>query len=116
MLTFVKIILRDKKKLIAIFCRLAQKILENLNTKISPCDNFYEYACGNFAQDLDPATFGGTIRAMDLVQEEINKKLELALLEPPKSDDIAPYTLAKRLYNLCINYGKKKSLKNFSLI
>lgn len=80
-------------------------MLEYINPKVNPCDNFYEYACGNFAKDVDLAKFGGSFSTAHVLQEEINRRLESILKVPPMSSDIAPYSAAKRFYNLCRNQG-----------
>ncbi|KAJ8664438.1 hypothetical protein QAD02_006100 [Eretmocerus hayati] len=42
-------------------------ILRNMNKKVSPCDDFYEYACGNYKKDVDVSEH----------QSQINPRLEI---------------------------------------
>lgn len=81
----------------------ASTILKYLDRSIHPCDDFYHFACGGFLNEtnvpggessVDPFTF-----ADDMLQEQIRTLIE----EPPKHRSEKPFSLLKRLYDICMD-------------
>ncbi|KAM7363684.1 neprilysin 7 [Cochliomyia hominivorax] len=101
----------------------SEKMLSYMNNSVQPCDDFYEYACGNWKnvidehQDLSKRNniLDLSYNLMDIVRN---------LLERPDINDVAPeyadkFELAKNFYHNCLEaelYPMRASSKYLSLL
>lgn len=84
----------------------AASVLANMDKSASPCDDFYEFACGKFTRDAkvdDDKTSRTTYSAVnDMLVNKVRR-----MLEDPRSElQTWHSTLAKRLYEMCMNERK----------
>lgn len=92
----------------------AAVVLEKLNTEVDPCEDFYDYACGNFASDLGVPDEKTTIDTLSFVKERVLEYI-LTLVDPVKEtpvDDSASKSrrLSRKFYNSCTNQSKNAQL------
>ncbi|XP_003968387.2 neprilysin isoform X1 [Takifugu rubripes] len=80
----------------------AARLLENMDTSVDPCDNFFEYACGSWLkQNVIPesssvySTFMTLRDSLDIFVKEV--------LEKTVEGEAVALTKAKTLYKSCIN-------------
>lgn len=81
----------------------ATQILNNMKPSTNPCDDFYQFVCGNYVdhtniQNDQPWTNAFT-QARNLVYQEVKATLE-KISEP---NEFTPLTLAKRFYSSCMD-------------
>lgn len=79
------------------------EIAKSINYGIDPCENFYDFVCGKYIDDtvLPDDQFKET--AFTLAQDEINRKLQTALLEELEPNEPRAFKLAKTFTQLCMD-------------
>lgn len=65
-----------------------------MDRRVNPCDDFYQFACGNFSESY-PMDIVTTIKVLG--------QLKAIFEEEIKPDDIKPFRLVKSLYKSCID-------------
>ncbi|KAJ8664528.1 hypothetical protein QAD02_006190, partial [Eretmocerus hayati] len=81
----------------------AAAILENMDPKIDPCEDFYQYACGNYLKNGDLPGKHQQYDVAQQIQDEINEQLRFAVEEPITDDDIETFVKVKKYYKVCMS-------------
>lgn len=69
----------------------ASQVLNRMDETVNPCDDFYNFACGKAS--LNTSTD----------EDELQKQLRSIISEEIDPNDFAPFNIAKKLYNACMN-------------
>jgi predicted metalloendopeptidase len=77
----------------------------NMNSNVSPCENFYEFACGGFIQNKQIPSDQAEVTAFTMLRNKVSTQLKILFNEPLKSSEPKPFHLAKTLYKSCMNTG-----------
>ncbi|XP_011212993.2 neprilysin-11 [Bactrocera dorsalis] len=77
-----------------------KQLLGNLNTSVDPCEDFYAFACGNWAQHYDNDAYVDVPGYMDY---EVNKQLLNALLVDRAANKSGIAQQAWHYYGSCVN-------------
>lgn len=82
----------------------AQVILSNLNTRVGPCEDFYDYACGRFGKNY-PLQRGQTARSAtsELRKTVYSRVKELLYNIDEKREKVPPIRFAKIFLNQCMD-------------
>ncbi|NXA95840.1 NEP protein, partial [Melanocharis versteri] len=80
----------------------AARMLENMDPSASPCQDFYQYACGGWLKkNVIPET-SSRYSNFDILRDELEVVLK-DVLDTPSTSDIPAVQKAKTLYRSCIN-------------
>ncbi|XP_050317736.1 neprilysin-1-like [Bactrocera neohumeralis] len=77
-----------------------KQLLGNLNTSVDPCEDFYAFACGNWAQHYDNDAYVDVPGYMDY---EVNKQLLSALLADRAANKSGIAQQAWHYYGSCVD-------------
>lgn len=81
----------------------ASKIIEYLDERIDPCDNFYEFACGNYMKNTKIPKDKVSVDLSSTVDDLVRGQLRTIINEPPQYNESKPFRLAKYLNAACLN-------------
>ncbi|XP_022190551.2 neprilysin-2 [Nilaparvata lugens] len=81
----------------------ANAVLDNMNRKLDPCDNFYEFACGKFVEETRIPDDKSSVTAFSVIDDKLQEQLRDILDQPISPQDIKPFVYAKNLFSLCMN-------------
>ncbi|XP_069474514.1 neprilysin [Ambystoma mexicanum] len=80
----------------------ASRIIENMDTSVEPCSDFYQYACGGWLKkNIIPET-SSRYSSFDILRDELEVVLK-DVLEKPSNNDTLAVQKAKTLYKSCTN-------------
>ncbi|XP_064087548.1 neprilysin-2-like isoform X3 [Macrobrachium nipponense] len=83
--------------------KAANSLIESMNEKIDPCDDFFQFACGGFLQKKIIPDEKTSLSRFSEVSDDLREKLR-GLVEADVSEKDSPSTkMVKELYKSCMN-------------
>lgn len=77
--------------------------MDSLDTTVEPCDDFYNFACGNFIKNTIIPDEKVTVNTFSAIGDKLQEQLRQLISEEPKPTESKPFTLAKDLFRACMN-------------
>ena len=86
--------------------KIVSEIKSYMNENVNPCDDFYEFACGNFAdQKYIPDDMIG-ISTVSEMSANIYKQVEEILSENSEKVENYDEKIAKQFFRMCMDEGE----------
>lgn len=80
-------------------------IQSKIDKSISPCDDFYQFACGQYNPDIPSEK--SEISQFSVLQDKLEEQLNLTMGEELNENDTNPLKLVKNFFQACMNTGLK---------
>ncbi|XP_047040451.1 neprilysin-2 isoform X1 [Helicoverpa zea] len=81
----------------------ASKLLLNMDDKVDPCDDFYDFACGSFMKNTRIPDDKTSVNTFSIITDQLQEQIRALLDEPIIENEPRPFALAKTLYQACMN-------------
>ena len=81
----------------------AATYLEMMNQNQDPCQDFYEFACGNFLQETMIPDHKVMIGSQTNLDDKLNERLRKIFEEDSKDDEPAIFSSVRKLYSSCMD-------------
>ncbi|XP_066143642.1 neprilysin-2 isoform X1 [Euwallacea fornicatus] len=81
----------------------ASRVLEYMDQSVDPCDDFYQFTCGNFIKKNIIPDDKSSVTSFSLISDELQEQLRKMIEEPIKDGEPKPFQLTKKLYKACMN-------------
>ena len=82
---------------------LANSILASMNSKVDPCADFYQFACGRFINKTIIPEDKFTVDSFSIIYDDLEKQLNNSLAKNIQPNESKPFKMAKVLYKSCMN-------------
>lgn len=81
----------------------SEKIKAKIDKSVSPCDDFYQFACGQYKPEIpsDKSEVNEFTVLQDMLDEQLNETMSEELHE----SDITPLKLVKNFFRACMDKG-----------
>ncbi|KAF5307506.1 hypothetical protein FQR65_LT06861 [Abscondita terminalis] len=78
----------------------ASKIVSSIDPTVDPCEDFFQFACGKFIEQIH-----GDIKAtsVNALEEEVERQVAELIKEPIKKDDHPYVKTQKKIFQNCMN-------------
>lgn len=86
--------------------KAADSILSKLDPTVSPCDDFYKFACGKFLRETKIPDDKTVVDTFSQVRDALQDQLNTVITSPVEESDIEPFKMVKRIYSACMNKGE----------
>ncbi|KAK0095919.1 hypothetical protein PV326_007046 [Microctonus aethiopoides] len=96
----------------------ALHILNNMDESVEPCDDFYNFACGNFLNTTTIPDDSGSVDIFTMMNHELQKQLKNSLEELILPDEPKSFKNAKIFYKSCMDTAmiEQRGLEPFKKI
>lgn len=84
----------------------AESIIEKLDKSEQPCDNFYNFACGQYIKSTKIPEDKVMVDSFSIVRDKLQDQLQTIITGPVESSEIEPVKMVKKLYKACMNKGE----------
>ncbi|CAM6031901.1 unnamed protein product, partial [Sphagnum compactum] len=81
--------------------KAAADLIKNMNENVSPCDDFYKFACGGWVDSQVIPDDKTSVSVFSLLQDELNNKLRGIL--PSDKDEPEFFAKMRNMYKSCMN-------------
>ena len=68
----------------------AADIIRHMDKDVHPCDNFYNFACGNYVRDAIIPDSGNSVSAFNQIQEAVSHEIDRIINKPTGDGAIVP--------------------------
>ncbi|XP_043277428.1 neprilysin-11-like [Venturia canescens] len=82
--------------------KIADEFLSSMNRTADPCDNFYDFVCGGWTEDLIPEGSQRWDRSK-MFQKLALRRIRQIMETEPEPTDILPVRQAKKFYRSCMD-------------
>lgn len=83
--------------------RAAASILDKIDESISPCEDFYSFACNQYIRNTIIPEDKSYVDSFSVVRDSLQNQLQTIITAPIDKEDIAPFKMMKKLYAACMN-------------
>jgi hypothetical protein len=83
----------------------ANDILVNIDESVSPCDDFYKFACGNFDANTIVPDDKSEVTVIGSLTDKLHQQIRVLLEDETLNQDRKSSQLVKNLYSSCSNRG-----------
>ena len=85
-------------------CQLeAENMRNKIDDSVSPCDDFYQYACGKYNPDIPDDKSEANV--FNVLQDLLDEQLHESMSEELTERDINPLRVVKNYYQACMDKG-----------
>lgn len=81
----------------------ASRLLSYMDDAVDPCDDFYEFACGQFDRSTRIPDDKASVNTFSIIQDKLQEQIRTLLDEPVSQNEPTPFLLAKTFYQACMN-------------
>ncbi|KAF5303211.1 hypothetical protein FQA39_LY10124 [Lamprigera yunnana] len=81
----------------------ASHILKNMDPNVDPCDDFYQFSCGNFIKSTNIPDDKSSVTSFSVISDLLQEQLRTMIEEPIKPNEPKPFVLLKKIYKSCMN-------------
>ncbi|XP_050295817.1 neprilysin-2 isoform X1 [Anthonomus grandis grandis] len=81
----------------------ASRVLEYMDQSVDPCDDFYEFTCGNFIKKTNIPDDKSSVTSFSIISDTLQEQLRSMIEEPIQPNEPKPFQLTKKLYRACMN-------------
>ncbi|KAL1513422.1 hypothetical protein ABEB36_002838 [Hypothenemus hampei] len=81
----------------------ASRVLEYMDPSVDPCDDFYQFTCGNFIKKTIIPDDKSSVTSFSIISDNLQEQLRSMIEEPIRADEPKPFQLTKKLYRACMN-------------
>uniref|UniRef100_A0A0N5B6E2 Neprilysin n=1 Tax=Strongyloides papillosus TaxID=174720 RepID=A0A0N5B6E2_STREA len=93
----------------------AASLLKRINKSVDPCEDFYEYACGNWPINNPTPNYTGSWSLYDVVSQNVGILVEHSIKNCDLSDASDGLKKAKQFYDTCMNNDLTEQDKGIKL-
>jgi predicted metalloendopeptidase len=86
----------------------SEKIRSKIDKSASPCDDFYQFACGQYNPEI--SSDKTEVNEFSLLQDMLEEQLNLTMSEKLHKDDISSLKLVKNFFQACMDKGLRNNL------
>lgn len=79
-----------------------------MNNDIDPCDDFYQFVCGNFINSGDITDQASVLNPFSLAQTRVANEIFKEVISPIRANDLESFKKTKIYYKNCMNKGNVK--------
>ncbi|CAH0557229.1 unnamed protein product [Brassicogethes aeneus] len=84
----------------------ASRVLEAMDQSVDPCDDFYQFSCGNFQKKTNIPDDKSSVTSFSIISDMLQEQLRTMIEEPISENEPKPFQLTKKLYKACMNKTK----------
>ncbi|XP_076160206.1 neprilysin-1 [Ptiloglossa arizonensis] len=95
--------------------RTAASLISAMDRTAAPCENFFQYACGNWNRLHVIPEDRSSISTFEVLADQLQVILKRALEEPPNSDDNDATLKAKMFYKSCMDIPRIRKIGDVPL-
>lgn len=82
----------------------ASRILSKMDSSVDPCDDFYQFSCGQFLENTKLSEEKIYVNTFSIVGDLLQEQLKTIITSPiDEEKDIEPFKMVKKLYLACMN-------------
>ncbi|CEF62987.1 Phosphate-regulating neutral endopeptidase [Strongyloides ratti] len=90
-------------------------LLQRINKSVDPCEDFYEYACGNWQINNPTPNYTSSWTLYDVVSQNVGKLVEDSIVNFNVNDASDGLIKAKQFYDTCMNTKLTEQSKGIQL-
>lgn len=84
-------------------------MLSRIDDSIGICDNFYDFACGNYKPVIPDHKV--KIDELGIIQDTLQERLNEVMSAAKEAGDIEPFKILKTFYQNCMDKGMQKMIQ-----
>lgn len=82
----------------------AELIKKNMDNSVSPCDDFYQFACGNYKPEIPKDK--SEVNVFSVLQDLLEEQLNATMSEKIQDKDLHPLKIVKKFFRACMDKGQ----------
>lgn len=77
-----------------------------MDSSVDPCDDFYQFSCGQFLKNTKIPEDKFYVNAFSTVGDMLQEQLRTIITSPIDEAEIEPFKMVKKLYLACMNESR----------